>query len=208
MFCTLWYHQEYSPPAGEYYPESKIRLQIFSYLNLLYKFAQRGELRVWKHQFTGKYAQTGEGNGNQYYCLENSMDRRVWWATCSPWSCRVRHNLATKKNISKPHGSEGKESSRNAEALSSIPESGRSPGEENGTPLQYSCLENPMDRGAWWATGLQSIGSQRVGQDWAISLHFFQIAMMFASLCCLAIIWNWKGKLITRRLCMGVGGFQ
>ena len=34
----------------------------------------------------------------------------------------------------------------------SIPGSGRSPAEENGYPLQYSCLENPMDRGAWWAT--------------------------------------------------------
>ena len=33
-----------------------------------------------------------------------------------------------------------------------IPESGRSPGGGNGNPLQYSCLENPMDRGAWWAT--------------------------------------------------------
>ena len=33
--------------------------------------------------------------------------------------------------------------------LGSIPESGRSPGEGNGNPLQYSCLENPMDRGAW-----------------------------------------------------------
>ena len=33
-----------------------------------------------------------------------------------------------------------------------IPESGRSPGEGNGTPLQYPCLENPMDGGAWWAT--------------------------------------------------------
>ena len=42
--------------------------------------------------------------------------------------------------------------------LGSIPGSGRSPGEVNGNPLQYSCLENPMDRGAWWATvhGLQS----------------------------------------------------
>ena len=33
-----------------------------------------------------------------------------------------------------------------------MPGSGRSPGEGNGNPLQYSCLENPMDRGAWWAT--------------------------------------------------------
>ena len=34
--------------------------------------------------------------------------------------------------------------------VGSIPGSGRSPGEGNGKPLQYSCLENPMDRGAWW----------------------------------------------------------
>ena len=39
----------------------------------------------------------------------------------------------------------------NAGNLSSIPGSGRSPGEGNGNPLQYSCLENPMDGGAWWA---------------------------------------------------------
>ena len=34
----------------------------------------------------------------------------------------------------------------------SIPELGRSPGEGNGNPIQYSCLENPMDRGSWWAS--------------------------------------------------------
>ena len=40
----------------------------------------------------------------------------------------------------------------NAGDVSLIPESGRSPGEGSGNPLQHSCLENPMDRGAWWAT--------------------------------------------------------
>ena len=49
-------------------------------------------------------------------------------------------------------GSEGKESSWKAGGPSSIPKWGRSPGEANGNPLQYSCLENPMDRGAWRAT--------------------------------------------------------
>ena len=44
------------------------------------------------------------------------------------------------------------ESACNAGDLGSIPGSGRSPGEGIGYPLQYSCLENPMDRGAWWAT--------------------------------------------------------
>ena len=43
----------------------------------------------------------------------------------------------------------------------SIPGSGRSPGGGHGNPLQYSSLENPMDRGAWWAT------VQRVTQSWA-----------------------------------------
>ena len=51
-----------------------------------------------------------------------------------------------------PCGSDGKESAGNAGDLGSIPGSGRSPGERNGYPLQYSCLENSMDRGAWWAT--------------------------------------------------------
>ena len=49
-----------------------------------------------------------------------------------------------------PHGSDGKESACNAGNLGSIPGLGRSPGERQGYPVQSSCLENPMDRGAWW----------------------------------------------------------
>ena len=49
-------------------------------------------------------------------------------------------------------GSNDKESACNAGDLDLIPGSGRVPGEGNGYPLQYSCLENSMDRGAWWAT--------------------------------------------------------
>ena len=49
-------------------------------------------------------------------------------------------------------GSDGKASAYNAGDSGSIPGSGRSPGEGNGNPLQYSCLENPMDGGAWLAT--------------------------------------------------------
>ena len=51
-----------------------------------------------------------------------------------------------------PGGSEVKASACHAGDLGSIPGLGRSPGEGNGNPLQYSCLENPMDGGAWWAT--------------------------------------------------------
>ena len=50
-----------------------------------------------------------------------------------------------------PCGSDSKVSAYNVGDLGSIPASGRSPGEGNGNPLQYSCLENPMDGGVWWA---------------------------------------------------------
>ena len=53
-----------------------------------------------------------------------------------------------------PGGSEDKVSACNAGDPGSIPGLGRSPGEGIGNPLQYSCPENPMDRGAWWATVL------------------------------------------------------
>ena len=56
------------------------------------------------------------------------------------------------QSIGLPGGSEGKASASNTRDLGSIPGSGRSPGEGNGNPLQYSCLENPVDGGAWWAT--------------------------------------------------------
>ena len=61
-----------------------------------------------------------------------------------------------------PGGSDGEESVCNVGDLGSIPGLGRAPREGNGNPLQYSCLENPMDRGAWWAT---VHGSQRVRHD-------------------------------------------
>ena len=68
---------------------------------------------------------------------------------------------------------EVKASACNAGDLGSIPGSGRSPGEGNGNPLQYSCLENPMDRGEELG-GLQSVG--RKESDMTGRLHFhFQI---------------------------------
>ena len=50
----------------------------------------------------------------------------------------------------------------NAGDVGSIPRLGRSPGEENGNPLQYSCWEDPMDRGTWWSTvhGIAKSGTQ------------------------------------------------
>ena len=62
-----------------------------------------------------------------------------------------------------PGFSDGKESACSLGDLGLIPGFGRSPGEGHGSPLQYSCLENPMDRGAWCAT---VHGVAKVGHDW------------------------------------------
>ena len=64
---------------------------------------------------------------------------------------RISLKTTTKLLLSIPGGSDANQSACNAGDLGSVPESGRCPGEGNGKPLQYSCLENPMDRGAWWA---------------------------------------------------------
>ena len=118
----------------------------------------------------------GEGNGNplQYSCLGNPMDGGAWQATVHGVA-RVRHDLVTKPPPPRQdpklpptkklptHQPSGKIPYKlmccvslvapacNAGDPGSFPGLGRS-GEGNGNLLQYSCLENPMDRGAWWAT--------------------------------------------------------
>ena len=110
-------------------------------------------------------------------------------------------------NVCLCEGSDGKASACNAGDLGSIPGSGRSPGEGNGNPLQYSCLENPMDGGAWWATvhgtaesdmterlhfphvnGLDDSGIKqvRLTQDYPclhLSLNMYRFALKVATVC-------------------------
>ena len=99
----------------------------------------------------------GEGNGNplQNSCLENPRDRRVWWAAVygvAQNRTRLRQlSSSSSSSSSFPGGSDSKESACNAGDPGSIPGLGTSPGEGNGNPFQYPCLENPMDRGAWRA---------------------------------------------------------
>ena len=80
-----------------------------------------------------------------------------------------------------PDGLEGKVSTYNGGDTGWIPESGRLPGEGNGNPLQYSCLENPMDRGAWKAT------AHRVAKSWTwlkwLSMHKENENLYFQFLC-------------------------
>ena len=67
-----------------------------------------------------------------------------------------------------PGGLDGRVSACNAGDLGSIPGSGRSPAEGNGTPLQYSCLDNPMDVGAWWAIVLGVTKSRTQLSDFSL----------------------------------------
>ena len=75
------------------------------------------------------------------------------WALHSHWLPPSPSEFSGIKSwLGFPGGSVGKASACDAGDLGSIPGSGRCPGEGNGNPLQYSCLWNPMDRRAWWAT--------------------------------------------------------
>ena len=74
-----------------------------------------------------------------------------------PFNLQSLHNLAAF-----PSSSDDKESACNVGDPGLISGLGRPPGEGNSNPLQYSCLENPMHGGAWWAT---VVGSLRVGHD-------------------------------------------
>ena len=79
--------------------------------------------------------------GNAQFMIGGSGHMAIWRPVVRHWCCLVAPT----------HASDGKESACNAGGLDSIPGLGRFPGEGNGNPLRYPCLENPMDSGAWWA---------------------------------------------------------
>ena len=80
--------------------------------------------------------------------VQAPFHKMSWTPTCKLGDV---FNLQIKETLS-CDDSDGKESACNAGDLSSVPELGRSTGEGNGNPLQYACLEIPIDRGAWRAT--------------------------------------------------------
>ena len=84
---------------------------------------------------------------SHYYIHPFHSNHRGNLRICVPPKCV----LCFQNELGFPHSSVGKESACNAGDLALIPGLGRSPGEGNGNLLHYSCLENPMDRGAWWA---------------------------------------------------------
>ena len=93
------------------------------------------------------------------------MDGGAWWATVhgvAKSRTRLSDFTSVLYTVGFPGGSAGKESGCNVGDVGLIAGLGRSPGEGKGYPLQYSCLENPMDGGAWWAT-VHGVTKSRTG---------------------------------------------
>ena len=78
-----------------------------------------------------------------------TRELRIRQEEMASWKPRGSFRMKWSTFFGFPGGSEGKASACNVGDLVSIPGSGRSPGEGNGNPLQYFCLDNPMDGGAW-----------------------------------------------------------
>ena len=109
------------------------------------------KLNILKDEFGDKYT-----NPLQCSCLENPRDGGAWWAAVYGVSQsqtrlkRLSSSSSSRMVMGCPGGSGGKESACSAGNPGLIPGSGRSPGEGNGYPLQYSSLENSKIRGAWF----------------------------------------------------------
>ena len=109
-------------------------------------------VHFWMYSISLTFPQLWDGLPGSSAGKESACDpgdpRGIPGSGNSPWR---RDRLPTLVFIDFPGGSDGKESACSVEVLVSIPGLGRSPGRGHGNPLQYSCLQNPMDRGAWWA---------------------------------------------------------
>ena len=98
----------------------------------------------------------------------------LWWGpSLKPWEL--------------PCSSYREESACNVGDLGSIPGSGRSFVEGNGNPLQYSCLENPMDKGAWWATSPWSHKESDM-TEWLSTAHIFKILIECVTILLLSFV--------------------
>ena len=116
----------------------------------------------------------GEGNGNplQCSCLENPRDMGAWWAAVygvAQSQTRLKR-LSSSSNIKK-----GKQLYNFIKYLM------MTSGEGNGNPLQYSCLENPMDGGAWWAADHGVAKSRTRLSDFPFTFHFHALEKAMAT---------------------------
>ena len=117
---------------------------------------QKGKASHW----SGKYPL-------QYSRLENSLDNSPWGCKESDMTERLSLCFTSWRvvlGVKNPSANAGY-----VRNVGSVPGLGRSSGEGNGNPVQYSCLENPMDRGAWWAI-VHWVAKSQTGLKW-LSTH-------------------------------------
>ena len=106
--------------------------------------------------------------------VDSILFNKLWWNVLSPNYLRLFREW-----WGFPDDSDGKESAFSAGDVGSIPGSGRSPGEGNSYPLQYSCLENSMGRGAWQAT-VHGVAESDMNEWLTLSVHFREWAQLWA----------------------------
>ena len=116
-----------------------------------WKVLSWGESTGWVPQETERDPYIWKGAAQEEEDTGDSDRQKSLWPQCTPW------------------GSNGIESSHNVGDPGSIPRSGRPPEEVHGFLLQYSCLENPMDRGAWCVT-VHGVAKSRTQLKW-LSMH-------------------------------------
>ena len=112
-----------------------------------------------------------------FKCSQENSNDSVWleWKVMASKHTHSDYFMFTIYYNGFPGGSDSKESACNAGDPGSIPGLGRSPGEGTGNPLQYSCLQNPLDRGGWRAT---VHWLQRVRQDWVINTYCVSVQLL------------------------------
>ena len=159
---------------------------------------------------------TGEGNGNPLQCslLENPRDGGAWWAAVygvAQSRARLKRlsssrnralqncqNVCTTTGFSS--GASGKEPTYQCRKHKTkdeglIPVSGRCSWGACGNPLQYSCLENPMDRGAWWAT-IHTVTKSQIRLKWLNTHRYITVVVISNSNIKILIQNKWSSNLL------------
>ena len=121
---------------------------------------------------------------NELLSNHSFITTHLWWAFSSLFFVLFLASDSVRSAV--------RESACNAGDLGSIPGLGRSPGGGHGNLLQYSCLENSMDRGAWPGYSLSFLGSQRVGHDW-VTWHSTPVMSIFLPVLC-SVFSKWQAQ--------------
>ena len=128
------------------FPSTTCKEIVFSTLYIRTSFVKAS---AWNAGDPGSIPGSGRSLEKEMATHSSTLAWRIPWREVPG---RLKSTVSQRVGHSFPGGSEGKVSACNAGDLGLIPGSGRLPGKGNGNPLQYSCLENPMDREVWWTT--------------------------------------------------------